>query len=143
MICPSSSDNGKLVVTGIKEDKRAGQSKLQVGDIVAKVFDVDGMEFDVDGMDASEVATKLIGTSGSTVTFVSQKGDTVSYCNVTAVWKPPETITELQDLRSCIKEEQKNLQALQECVCLCVCVWKCVCVEVCVCVCARARACLY
>lgn len=71
MIWPS--DNGKLVVTGIKEDKSAGQSELQVGDIVAKI---DGL--DVHGMDASEVATKLIGTSGSTVTIVTEKGVTVN-----------------------------------------------------------------
>ena len=71
MIWPS--DNGKLVVTGIKEDKSAGQSELQVGDIVAKI---DGL--DVHGMDASEVATKLIGPSGSTVSIVTDKGITVN-----------------------------------------------------------------
>jgi hypothetical protein len=71
MIWPS--DNGKLVVTGIKEDKSAGQSELQVGDIVAKI---DGL--DVTGLDASEVATKLIGPSGSTVSIVTDKGVTVN-----------------------------------------------------------------
>lgn len=71
MIWPS--DNGKLVVTGVKEDKSAGQSELQVGDIVAKI---DGL--DVHGMDASEVATKLIGQSGSTVSIVTEKGVTVN-----------------------------------------------------------------
>jgi hypothetical protein len=71
MIWPS--DNGKLVVTGIKEDKSAGQSELQVGDIVAKI---DGL--DVHGMDASDVATKLIGPSGSTVSIVTEKGVTVN-----------------------------------------------------------------
>jgi hypothetical protein len=137
MIWPSSSDNGKLVVTGIKEDKSAGQSVLQVGDSVAKqsVLQVGDSvakigDFDVDGMDASEVATKLIGTSGSNVTFVTQKGVTISYI-YTALWNPhsqltapsftklmaspsSETITELEDLSAFIKEKQRNLQALQE-----------------------------
>ena len=71
MIWPS--DNGKLVVTGIKEDKSAGQSELQIGDIVAKI---DGL--DVHGLDANEVATKLIGPSGSTVCIVTDKGVTVN-----------------------------------------------------------------
>lgn len=71
MIWPS--DNGKLVVTGIKDDKSAGQSELQVGDIVSKIDNMD-----VHGMDASEVATKLIGPSGSNVSIVTDKGITVN-----------------------------------------------------------------
>mmetsp|Transcript_29625 Transcript_29625/g.94841 ORF Transcript_29625/g.94841 Transcript_29625/m.94841 type:complete len:366 (-) Transcript_29625:492-1589(-) len=64
---------GKLTITGIKEDKSAAQTELQIGDVVAKIDDDS-----VEGLDATLVAAKLIGPTGSTVTLTTGGGTTVT-----------------------------------------------------------------
>jgi len=111
MIWPS--DNGKLVVTGIKDDKSAGQSELQVGDIVSKIDNMD-----VSGMDASEVATKLIGPSGSTVTLVTDKGITVNLTRDVSAEEANKKVDRRygkrsQEARSAVSQGMRTKQSLR------------------------------